>query len=44
MLVVFALGLAFGVLRQRTSTTVSIVCHVAYDFTLIALALLGVDV
>ena len=44
VLVVFGIGLAFGALRQRTNTTVSAIAHAFYDFVLIVLALLGVDI
>ena len=43
VLLVFALGLAFGLLRRRTSTAVSMVAHATYDFALLALLLLGAD-
>jgi membrane protease YdiL (CAAX protease family) len=38
---VFVLGLAFGVLRRRTSTIASMVAHATYDFALFVLILAG---
>jgi membrane protease YdiL (CAAX protease family) len=38
LLVVFAVGIAMGVLRKRTSTTTSAIAHGTYDFILLMLA------
>lgn len=37
LLVVFSLGLLFGVLRKRTNTTTSAIAHGVYDFILVML-------
>ena len=37
VIVVFLLGLAFGLLRRRTTTVGSMIAHVTYDFALLAL-------
>ena len=38
LLVVFVLGMVFGVLRKRTNTSTSAIAHGVYNFTLIMLA------
>jgi membrane protease YdiL (CAAX protease family) len=40
LIVVFLLGLAFGVLRKRTNTTTSAIAHGTYDFILVLLQVL----
>jgi membrane protease YdiL (CAAX protease family) len=40
LVVVFALGLVFGVLRQRTNTTVCALVHGLYDFLLVMMLVL----
>jgi membrane protease YdiL (CAAX protease family) len=41
LLVVFLVGLALGVLRQRTNTTTSAIAHGLYDFILVFAAAMG---
>lgn len=41
VVVVFLLGVAFGLLRRRTNTLVSMVGHAVYDFALIGLIIAG---
>lgn len=44
LLVVFLIGLVFGVLRKYTNTTTSALAHALYDFILVMLAIYGVSV
>ncbi len=44
LLVVFLIGLIFGVLRKYTNTTTSALAHALYDFILVMLAIYGVSV
>jgi membrane protease YdiL (CAAX protease family) len=41
LLVVFLLGLVFGVLRKRTNTTTSAIAHGVYDFILVMVSVLA---
>lgn len=43
LLTVFVLGLALGVIRQRSNTTVSAIAHGLYDFILVVIMLVGVS-
>lgn len=40
IIVIFAIGILFGRLRQRQSTTAAILAHFLYNFTLLALSIL----
>lgn len=42
LLIVFLVGVACGIVRQRSSTSVAAIVHGGYNFTLIMLAALGV--
>ena len=44
VLVVFLLGAAFGVLRNRTNTTTSAIAHGLYDFLLVMMAIYGISI
>lgn len=41
LLIVFLLGIALGIIRQRSNTTVSAIVHAGYDFVLIMMLVIG---
>ncbi|MBI3959044.1 MAG: CPBP family intramembrane metalloprotease [Chloroflexi bacterium] len=44
VLIVFVLGAAFGVLRNRTNTTTSAIAHGLYDFLLVMMAIYEISI
>jgi hypothetical protein len=42
LLVIFIVGAAMGILRQRTNTSVAAISHGVYNFTLIMMAIYGI--